>query len=317
MQAPDFTPPRWLVNGHVQTILGSVARRSLPVREAAYVNAAVTEDVQTPDGTTLRVRLNLQDQAAPLVVLIHGWLGCDSSSYVLSTGAALFRAGYSTARMNLRDHGDTAHLNLELYHSARTREVVDLVKALASRAGTKGTAVTGFSLGGNFALRVAKETALPALAVCPAIDPADTMQRIDRGSGSVIYRRYFLGKWQASLQAKAQAFPQHYDFSAAHSLRSVQAMTDYFVHEHTGFSDTRTYFDAYDLTGSALVGVAATVLIAADDPIIAAQGFRSLPRSIEVVEKHTGGHNAFIKNRRFASWSDDFAVAWCQRHLPF
>jgi len=61
-----------LINGHVQTILGSVARRSLPVREAAYLNAATTEDVQTPDGTTLRMRLNLQDQSAPLVALFHG-----------------------------------------------------------------------------------------------------------------------------------------------------------------------------------------------------------------------------------------------------
>jgi len=182
----------------------------------------------------------------------------------------MFRAGYTTARMNLRDHGDTAHLNLELYHSVRTRDVVDLVKALASRPGTRGAAVTGFSLGGNFALRMARETALPALAVCPANDPTETMQRIDHGPGSTIYRRYFLRKWQASLEAKAQAFPRHYDFSAARSLRSVQAMTDYFVQEHSGFTDTRAYFDAYDLTGNALQGVAATVLIAADDPIIGA-----------------------------------------------
>jgi predicted alpha/beta-fold hydrolase len=316
MQAPDFAPPRWLVNGHVQTILGSVARRSLPVRESAYVDTASTEDIQTPDGTTLRVRLNLKDRAAPLVVLIHGWLGCDASAYVLSTGAALFRAGYSTARMNLRDHGDTAHLNLELYHSARTREVVDLVKALAGRSGTRGAAVIGFSLGGNFALRVARESGLPALAVCPAIDPAETMRRIDHGSGSVIYRRYFMRKWQASLEAKAEAFPGHYDFSGARSLRSVQAMTDYFVREYSGFRNTRAYFDAYDLTGNALQGVEATVLIAADDPIIGVHDFRVLPRGIEVVEKHTGGHNAFIKDRRFASWTDDYAVAWCQPRLP-
>lgn len=293
-------------------MLGSIARRSLPAREQAYVNHARSEDITTPDGTVLRVRLNLQDGSAPLVVLIHGWLGSDSSSYVISTGAALFRAGFSTARMNLRDHGGTAHLNEGLYHSARTQEVVDLVRELASRHGSTGTAVTGYSLGGNFALRVARATALPALAVCPAIDPAVTMRSIDRGPGSAIYRRYFLRKWQASLRAKASAFPHRYDFTGAWRMRSVQALTDYFVHEHSEFVDTRTYFDAYDLTGDALAGVEATVLIAADDPIIPATGFRALPPRIRVVETHTGGHNAFLKNAAFDSWCDDFTVLWAQ-----
>jgi hypothetical protein len=272
------------------------------------------EDITTPDGTVLRVRLNLQHNRQadppPLVVLIHGWLGSDSSSYVISTGAALFRAGFSTARMNLRDHGGTAHLNEGLYHSARTQEVVDLVRELASRHGGAGTAVTGYSLGGNFALRVARATGLPALAVCPAIDPAVTMRSIDQGPGSAIYRRYFLRKWQTSLRAKAAAFPQRYDFSGAWRLGTVQALTDYFVHEHSGFASTRSYFDAYDLTGNALAGVDATVLIAADDPIIPAAGFRALPSGIEVVETHTGGHNAFLKNAALASWVDDFVIAW-------
>ncbi len=305
-----FAPPWWLANGHVQTIFGSIARRSLPACEQGYLRESRVEDVTTSDGTVLRARLNLQPQAAPLVVLIHGWLGCDESSYVVSAGSALYRAGFSTARMNLRDHGGTAHLNQGLYHSARTGEVVDLITTLAAQHGQRGTAVAGYSLGGNFALRVARATGLPSVAVCPAIDPGVTMQSIDHGPGSMIYRRYFLRKWLASLRAKAEAFPQHYDFQAAWPLKSVQALTDYFVREHSEFEDTQSYFDAYDLTGDALEGVHATVLIAADDPIIPAAGFRALPSGIDVIETHTGGHNAFLKNGHFESWADDFVVAW-------
>lgn len=292
-------------------MLGSVARRSLtPERERVYVQGAITEDIRTSVGAVLRVKLNLQESMAPLVVLIHGWLGSDESSYMLSTGGSLWREGFSTARINLRDHGDTSHLNEALYHSGRTDEVVSLIENLRSRHGSTGCAVVGFSLGGNFALRVARSIVIPALGICPAIDPADTLRQIDDGPGSTVYRSYFLRKWQRALVAKATAFPHLFDFSRAYTLRSVSALTDYFVRYHTEFRDTRSYFDAYDLTDKALDGVKATILIAADDPIIPRATFGKLPSSLTIVETPTGGHNAFLKNRALASWSDEFVSAW-------
>lgn len=320
MISPPYLPPRWLRNGHTQTMLGSVARRSLtPERERAYVQCATTEDILTSVGAVLRVKLNLQQTAAPLIVLIHGWLGSDESSYMLSTGGRLWRDGFSTARINLRDHGDTSHLNEALYHSGRTDEVVSLIENLRNRHGLKGGStgcgVVGFSLGGNFALRVARAIDIPALGICPAIDPADTLRQIDEGPGSTVYRSYFLRKWQRALVAKATAFPHLFDFSRAYALRSVSSLTDYFVRHHSDFRDTRSYFDAYDLTDKALDGVKATILIAADDPIIPRTTFRKLPSSLTIVETPTGGHNAFLKNAALASWSDEFVSAWGRDHL--
>ncbi len=316
MISPPYSPPRWLRNGHTQTMLGSVARRSLtPERERAYVQGAITEDIRTSVGAVLRVKLNLQETMAPLVVLIHGWLGSDESSYMLSTGGSLWREGFSTARINLRDHGDTGHLNEALYHSGRTDEVVSLTENLRSRHGSAGCAVVGFSLGGNFALRVARSIVIPALGICPAIDPANTLRQIDDGPGSTVYRSYFLRKWQRALVAKASAFPHLFDFSRAYALRSVSSLTDYFVRHHSEFRDTRSYFDTYDLTDKALDGVKATILIAADDPIIPRATFRKLPSSLTIVETPTGGHNAFLKNRALASWSDEFVSAWSRHQL--
>jgi uncharacterized protein len=252
-------------------------------------------------------------------VLIHGWLGSDESSYMLSTGGNLWREGFSTARINLRDHGDTSHLNEALYHSGRTDEVVSLIEILRSRhvlkGGSTGCGVVGFSLGGNFALRIARAIDIPALGICPAIDPADTLRQIDDGPGSTVYRSYFLRKWQRALVAKATAFPHLFDFSRAYALRSVSSLTDYFVRYHSEFRDTRSYFDAYDLTDKALDGVKATILIAADDPIISRVTFRKLPSSLTIVETPTGGHNAFLKNRALASWSDEFVSAWSRHQL--
>ena len=81
--------------------------------------------------------------------------------------------------------------------------------------------VLGFSLGGNFALRVARALQIPTLAICPAIDPEATMRAIDAGWTG--YRWYFIRKWHRALKAKQQAFPDRYDFSPARRQRDLQA----------------------------------------------------------------------------------------------
>jgi hypothetical protein len=204
-------------------------------------------------------------------------------------------------RLNLRDHGNTAHLNEEMFHSARTAEVVDAVRQIEARLdGPVG--IAGFSLGGNFALRVARDTGLPAFAICPAIDPPATMWSID--NGSPIYRLFFLMKWQRALQQKETAFPHRYEFGAARKLRTVSDLTDLFVREHTDYPDTPSYLAAYTLTGDALKHTDATVLFAEDDPVIPAAGFEQLPADIRRIPSRHGGHCAFIQDPRLPSWAD-------------
>ncbi len=314
-----FDPPFALNNGHIQTVLGSTGRRWLmPRRAAGLISAAERVDITVPCGTTLRAMINTPQQAdsqeqVPLVVLIHGWLGCDHSSYVLSAASALHQQGFATARINLRDHGDTESLNEGMYHSGLTQEIVELVEALAARNGDAPAGVLGFSLGGNFALRVARATSLPTMAVCPAVDPARTMHQIDHGSP--IYKHYFLGKWRKALDAKQAAFPDLYDFSKAHMLRSVATLTDYFVRYHSEFSSTNVYFDSYDLSGSALENVSATVLMAEDDPVIPKSQFDSLPSGIVVERIKGGGHGSFVDDFGLNSWCDRYAVHWAQNNL--
>ncbi len=310
----EFKPPFLLDNGHIQTVLGSTGRKWLmPRREAAFIADEITLDIEVPDGAVLRAKINEHDDARPLVVLIHGWLGHDGSSYVLSAAAHLYRSGFNTARINLRDHGGTETLNPGMYHSALTTEIAELAEALAERNGDEPAGVMGYSLGGNFALRVARATALPALAICPAVDPVRTMYQIDHGSP--IYKHYFLDKWQRSLAAKQAAFPDLYDFTRAYQLRSVAALTDYFVRYHSEFENTRVYFDAYDLSGDALEGVQATILMAEDDPVIPAEQFQKLPPSIHVERMHGGGHGSFVKDFRLNSWCDGYAERWATTFL--
>jgi len=65
--------------------------------------------------------------ASELVVLVHGWEGSHTSSYMKSMTASLLEAGLDVVRLNLRDHGDTHHLNKDIFNSTMLEEVINAI----------------------------------------------------------------------------------------------------------------------------------------------------------------------------------------------
>ncbi|MBH81235.1 MAG: alpha/beta hydrolase [Gammaproteobacteria bacterium] len=310
MDRPDppapYQPPWWLKNGHVHTVFSSRARAHWIAKHTAPLQQSSERMIlTTASGARLEAWVNAQ-VGKPTVVLIHGWLGHADSSYMLSAAASLSQAGYSVVRLNLRDHGETAHLNEALFHSARIDEVVDAVVQI-KQSTDQNVGLLGFSLGGNFSLRVAKATGLHAIAVCPAMDPAATSLAID--DGLAIYRWFFLRKWRRALLAKQAAFPDIYDFGPAMQLNRVTSLTELFVREHTPYPNVADYFQRYTLTGPVLRDTPGTIVFAEDDPVIPPSGFEGLPDSLELVRVPRGGHCAFVTQPHKPTWVDHFAAA--------
>ena len=230
-----------------------------------------------------------------------------------SAGSQLWWRGFSVIRLNLRDHGDTEHLNEDLYHAARLLEVRDAVEQLERKHATGPTGLAGFSLGGNFVLRVSCENNMPAVAICPALNPAATIKRIDRGW--IGYRLFFVTRFQETLRRKARAFPGRFEIEQALALRSMAELTDLFVADHTGFRTTDDYLAAYTLTGKALSGSNATVVYAKDDPVIPSSDFTMLPATLDVRATAYGGHCGFVYSPRGPSWIDQFLSDHFSRKL--
>jgi hypothetical protein len=163
--------------------------------------------------------------------------------------------------------------------------------------------LVGFSLGANFALRIAVRChcqPIPNLrhvvAISPVLDPEESTRRADRHP---VIRRYFIKKWRKSLALKQRLFPHLYDFSAAIGSRTIRQTTNLILARYGEFSSTRAYFDAYTLTGTRLndLSVPTTLLTSADDPIIPVQDFHELqlnPSTRLIVHRH-GGHNGFLE----------------------
>ena len=251
--------------------------------------------------------------AAPrLAVLLHGWEGSADSIYVLSLASQLFARGFEVLRLNLRDHGATHHLNRELFHSCRLAEVVGAVRHIQSLFPAKTLHLAGFSLGGNFMLRVAAQAHLAGLriakvlAISPVLDPAATLHALETGFSA--YHGYFLRKWGRSLALKQAAWPEEYDFSALRGMRSVRLMTAELVRRYTEFASLEEYLDGYAIVGSRLapLAVPATIIIALDDPIIPARDLERLAptASLRVIATRQGGHCGFMERIGARTWAE-------------
>ncbi|HEU4663515.1 MAG TPA: alpha/beta fold hydrolase [Dokdonella sp.] len=321
----DFAPPRWLANPHLQSILASSALRRLALRRAQRELDRHSEAHVLDCGAGVRLqgflaRQHARERAHGLVVLLHGWEGSARSSYVVGTGARLLADGFDVFRLNFRDHGDTHHLNRELFHSCRIDEVVAAVRLVRDAFAAAPVAVAGFSLGGNFALRVALRAAGAvryALAVCPVVSPAAGLFGLEEGFW--IYERYFLHKWRESLRRKRALFPEVDWFSADDLASDLRGLTRALVLRHTDFGSLEAYLDGYSIAGDRLraLAVPATILTAADDPVIPVADFRALqlPPQVELDIAEHGGHCGFLLDASLRSFTSDYIARRMQRHL--
>jgi len=313
----DFTAPGWLANRHLQSVWPSLPLRSRGVLRRCATLIAASRPVLLDCGDGVRLSaLHANRQAggrppaARLAVLLHGWEGSANSLYVLSLGQYLFDRGHDVLRLNLRDHGDSHHLNEGIFHSCRIAEVVGAVRCIQVRHPDRAVSLVGFSLGGNFSLRVGARAAEAGLdldrivAVCPVLDPVHTLARLE--DGWALYRRYFVWKWQRSLARKELAWPGVYDLSEVRRMANLTRMTDHLARVYGGFPSLNAYLRGYAVVGSALASLAVPtrIIAAADDPIIPEGDLAQLAASsaLEILRTGRGGHCGFFDGADGGGW---------------
>ena len=321
--AAHFQPPRLLRNPHLQSVFGSSGLRRLRGERALAASGATTRE-QILDGGN-GVRLQGWHSQVPgrrprgTALLLHGWEGSTESAYMRLAAARLLADGWDVVRLNFRDHGGTHHLNEELFHSNRLDEVVHAAVDMVRRLRVRDLVVAGYSLGGNFALRLglcARVAGLPLrhiAAVCPLVDPATTLAHMERAPA--IYDWYFRRKWRSSLRRKRELFPERYRWDDSVLAQDMRGLMAWLAQRHAGFDSLDAYFDSYSIAGDRLAGlqVPADILMAQDDPVIPFEDFRRwrLPSTARLEVARWGGHCAFVENLA----GDGFAERWLAARL--
>nr|WP_165783216.1 alpha/beta fold hydrolase [Leptospira barantonii] len=315
LTTPKFKPAGILKFPFIQTALASLAW-NLP-DEMPFLNNSERMILDAGRGVKLEGALSKQknQKSKGFIVLLHGWEGSINSTYILRTSHHFYEKGYDIFRLNYRDHGDTHHLNPEPFNGSLIEETYEAIrKATFFAAKNVPVYITGFSLGGNFTLRVARvhsqskpEKKLNQLKECiaisPAIHPKDATMLMD---SKLIIGRYFLKKWKQSIEKKQKHFPTLVPYETILKEKSVMKMTARLIESTDDFSDLDQYFGTYTLGEKELsqILIPTTIITSIDDPIIRGESFLSLHpnRNVRISIQDFGGHNGFLEDWKGTCW---------------
>ena len=259
-------------------------------------------------------------KARPTLVALHGLEGSSDAHYMRGIADKAFRRGFNIVRLNQRNCGGTEHLSSGLYHSGLTADAQAVLEQLA-KDGLPSIVVSGYSLGGNLALRLAGlygDAAPPWLhavcAVSPTLELGACMDLMERPSNR-LYQWNFMQSLQRRMRKKARLFPGRFDVRGIWRIWSVRAFDDRFTAPHHGFKDAADYYyQAASMRVVDRIRVPSLVITAEDDPFIALAPFRDPkvagnPAITLVVTRH-GGHCGFIESAR-----DGYDGYWAEREL--
>jgi predicted alpha/beta-fold hydrolase len=310
----DFRPPLWLRPAGVQTVLASNKLRALYTR--GFEDLAQRHILDVGDGLTTTCYINAHPAPQGIVILFHGWLGQPQSSYVMSAAKTLFYNGFSTARVTLPEHAESALMNAAVVPITRQAFLSNSVKEVCAMYPDLPAGLMGFSLGGNCVLRIARELdkhSIPALkhvvAVSPVIDPHSTGTVIDKNP---LIRRYFIKKFSKLYQQKLDLFPELSYLAQVMACKTTLGLTRAFVNQYPEFASLEDYFRAYRIEKDDFLSpkVGVTLLTAMDDPIVSPEPAAALsdgPMFERIFTQH-GGHNGFFERFPNRMYSEHLAV---------
>ncbi|MFH0974960.1 MAG: alpha/beta fold hydrolase [Spirochaetota bacterium] len=308
-----FVPKIFFRNPILQSVFGSLKLRNMGSNPMS--GCAKETIVDGGKGVRLLGYYSKQPGASSrgTVLFIHGWEGSSRSSYVVSTAKYLYKNKFDIFRLNLRDHGDSHHLNKGLFKSTLIEETFNAVKNVAAMNSKRPFFLVGFSLGGNFALRIALKHRKEKIknlrhvaAISPVLDPMKSTESTER---ITVIRKYFIKKWKRSLIKKQALFPETYTFKGLNEMNSLTGMMDTFVPLYTEYKTVNAYYAEYTLLNNVFsnLNIPVTIISSEDDPIIPVQDVYNLRdnKYLQRLVQPYGGHNGFFDFFPYRVWYEE------------
>ena len=294
---------------HLLTILGNFWPRKLDF--SAYPESAQLYRTE-PD---VQVLVQSQRPANPVaeLVMVHGLEGSGEAGYMRTLAHTALGNNIATHRFNMRTCGGTAKLCPTLYHAGLTSDLLFFLKQLKPELPVY---LTGFSLGGNVALKLAGELGENAAgvlagvcAVSTPIDLAASVRRIAERDNR-LYERRFLDRMRERLISTGR-----YTREQLNRPQSIYEIDDQITAPSFGFGTADNYY----ATQSAVrfldrIRIPALLVQAEDDSFIPFSSFRqpafaSNP-NLRLISTKYGGHLGFVSKFAPRFWVDRTVTGW-------
>lgn len=280
--------------------------------------------VRLPDGDQLSLEITTPRGWKPTdltVVLVHGLCGSHKSANLVRMARRLEPLGIRAVRFNMRGCGSGRGLARHIYHSGRSEDVFEAIKALKKKHPESPIVLIGFSLGGNLVLKMAGELERLAkpfiqrvIAVSPPVDLYSSILMLgDPANG--IYERYFYRMLRADVHYLHKKFKDLPPVQLPRNLKLYE-FDQLYTAPTCGFLSANDY---YHRCSSAQfvpsIQVPCTILFAEDDPIVSCHSLDGIdvPPHIEIYKTKKGGHMGYMGDPRDARglhWLDSVLIDW-------
>jgi len=294
----SYLPPRWLPNGHLQTIYPALFLKQPQ-------SALRRERWRTPDEDFIDVDFIDGLPGKPFVIMFHGLEGSSSSHYARAMFAELSARGWSGAMPHFRGCSGEANIAPRFYHSGDAQEIDWLVHTLHQQTYQHGNYsalyACGVSLGGNALLRwlgTMPERARIIDAACAISAPLDLAAggaTLSKGI-NLLYTRHFLQTLKPKCLNKLKQYPGLFDRDAMLAATNLYEFDNVVTAPLHGYKNTDDYWHRasakYILPQ---IQTKTLVLNAKNDPFLPARYLPSKASSaVSLDYPEHGGHVGFV-----------------------
>jgi predicted alpha/beta-fold hydrolase len=320
-----FKPHTLFVKGHAQTLGGFVWPRRFRTRAHRHDEQRLFE-VEPGVKLLAHCRWLKHRQKYPTLIVLHGLEGSSDARYMLGTAAKALRKGFNTIRLNLRNCGNTEHLTTTLYNSGMSGDLLAVVNELAERDGLQRIFLVGYSMSGNIVLKLAGENGervagkiVGVCAVSPSVDLSACASAIERRDNR-LYLQSFIRSMRRRIRQKQKLFPELYDVTNLHTVRTIRDFDNRYTAADGGFKDADDYYaQASSLPLIQHIRIPTLIIHAQDDPFIPFDSLRhpsvAANPNVILLAPERGGHLGFVSAEakgedRF--WAENRVVEFCR-----
>lgn len=250
----------------------------------------------------------------PLVLLIHGVPGSETSPYMLRMSGYLLDEGYCVLRLNMRGAGPSRATCAGQYSSGSSRDLAELIGLLPQDLTAAGIVAVGYSVGGGILLKYLGEegaqTPLRAAAsVSAPIDLLGTVRCLMRRRNFLYHRYVFEAvRREALAEGAVLTAEERQNITAS---RTLYEFDDVFIGPRSGCAGADDYYfkcSAVNFLPS--ISTPTLVLASLDDPWVPGGAYvghhwgSNTAQCLTPVLIPSGGHVGFHGVGGYKPWSD-------------
>jgi uncharacterized protein len=304
--ALQYSAPRWLPGGQVQTIWSAVFCRRHFGPQPRYRR----ERWNTPDGDFIDVDFAMPQavDSAPLLVLFHGLEGSSRSHYAQAFADWASQHGVAYAVPHFRGCSGEVNRAPRAYHSGDYEEIGWILQRMRDTNPQRRIIAVGVSLGGNALLRWAQEmgemaaqVASAVASVCSPIDLTASGRAIGQGFNRQVYTRMFLRTMKPKALERLALHPGLFNREKLMASRDLYEFDNLFTAPLHGFKNTDDYWSrASAKPHLRQVRIPALVLNALNDRFVPAASLpaqHEVGRYVTLWQPRHGGHVGFPAGR--------------------